>query len=350
MSLSVRVIQFETVFGRRVGVVEGWSVRDVTSTEPRVTRVVDACAIACADNSPLAERLLDWASRSPHKYAYASLLDTTDLADGPVLRAPFDHLEPSRVMVSGTGLTHLGSVKSRDAMHAVASDAAKAAPVTDSQRMFEWGCAGGRPATGARGTPPEWFYKGNGHAVSGPNGPLTIPAFAEDGGEEPEIVGCYWIDPRGKPRRAGFAVGNEWSDHAFEKRNYLYLAPSKLRACAIGPELVVGHDFQEIELRCTVTRAGRTIYDSGPLMTGERHMCHSLANLEDHHFKFAGHRTPGDVHLHFFGTSRLSYGERDWVYDDGDEIRIAAPDFSATLVNTVRREPRGDVVQSVETC
>ncbi len=59
---------------------------------------------------------------------------------------------------------------------------------------------------------------------------------------------------------------------------------------------------------------------------------------------------PGDVHLHFFGTSRLSYGERDWVYNDGDEIRIAAPDFSATLVNTVRREPRGDVVQTVKTC
>lgn len=350
MSASIRVVQFETAFGRRVGVVEGWSVRDVTSAEPRVERIIDACAIARADKTPLAERLLEWAGRSPHKYAYSSLLDTTDLADGPVLKTPFDHPDLSRVLVTGTGLTHLGSVKSRDAMHAAAGGETKAAPVTDSQRMFEWGCAGGQPQPGTRGTPPEWFYKGNGHTLRGPNDALTIPPFAEDGGEEPEIVGCYWIDPAGQPLRVGFAVGNEWSDHAFEKRNYLYLAPSKLRSCSVGPELVVGHDFQEIELRCTVTRGGTTLYDSGPLMTGERHMCHSLANLEDHHFKFAGHRVPGDLHLHFFGTSQLSYGRRDWVYEAGDVIRIAAPDFSATLSNTVRREPRDDGVTRIESC
>ena len=36
-------------------------------------------------------------------------------------------------------------------------------------------------------------------------------------------------------------------------------------------------------------------------------MCHSLANLEFHHFKYAAHRTPGDAHLHFFGTATLSF-------------------------------------------
>ncbi len=42
---------------------------------------------------------------------------------------------------------------------------------------------------------------------------LEIPNFTEDGGEEPEIVGCYINDRNGVPCRLGFALANEWSDH-----------------------------------------------------------------------------------------------------------------------------------------
>ncbi len=142
------------------------------------------------------------------------------------------------------------------------------------------------------------------------------------------------IDPAGHPRRLGFALSNEWSDHATEKISYLHLAPSKLRTCAVGPTLNTHSDFQEIALRCSVVRRGKTIYDSGKLQSGEKWvMCHSLRNLEDHHFKYPQHRRPGDVHLHFFGTSRLSFGTRDWRFETDDEIRIEAPGFSPTLVN-----------------
>jgi len=37
--------------------------------------------------------------------------------------------------------------------------------------------------------------------------------------------------------------GNEFSDHRFEKRNYLKLAGSKLRTFSLGPELTVDPDF-----------------------------------------------------------------------------------------------------------
>ena len=178
--------------------------------------------------------------------------------------------------------------------------------------------------------------------LRGPNQALEIPPFALDGGEEPEIVGCYIIDRPGVPRRIGFALGNEWSDHATESINYLYLAPSKLRQCAVGPELITDCDFQDIELRCLVRRAGHVIYDSGLLRSGEAHMCHSLANCEDHHFKFPQHRIPGDVHLHYFGTSKLSYKQREWKYAAGDEIRVEAPRFSPPLVNTVLRQTESD--------
>jgi hypothetical protein len=210
-----------------------------------------------------------------------------------------------------------------------------AAEMTDSAKMFQLGIEGGKPAAGQRGAAPEWFYKGNGDNLRGHRWTLDLPEFAGDGGEEAELVGCYVIDSRGIPRRLGFALGNEWSDHATERINYLYLAPSKLRQCAVGPELLTDFDFRELQLSCRVLRAGKTIYDSGQMLTGEAHMSHSLANCEDHHFKYPQHRHRGDVHLHFFGTSKLSYGTRDWTYQDGDEIQII-PDRGAALVNTVR--------------
>ncbi len=77
------------------------------------------------------------------------------------------------------------------------------------------------------------------------NEDLDIPSFTEDGGEEPELFGCYVIDEKGKPFRLGFSVGNEWSDHAMEKVNYLWLAPSKMRTCAVGPELIVPQNANE---------------------------------------------------------------------------------------------------------
>jgi hypothetical protein len=336
----MRIIQFQSpAGGRRVGVVKDNAVHDVTAARPELRYVVDCFAAAQAAGQSLAEFLTPLAaSAAAERLAYDPLWAGRDSRSEPTLCPPLDHPDPHRVLVAGTGLTHLGSMQSRDQMHAAlaAGTADDEARKSDSRKMFERGLRGGRPAAGERGDAPEWFYKGNGANLRGAGQTLALPAFALDGGEEPELVGCYVIDPAGVPRRLGFALGNEWSDHATEKINYLYLAPSKLRECAVGPELVTDCDFQHIELRCTVCREGRTIYDSGPLLSGERHMSHTLANLEDHHFKYPQHRLAGDVHIHYFGTSKLSYGARDWRYQPGDEIRIEAPGFSGPLVNTLR--------------
>src|SRR5262249_50414176 len=130
-----------------------------------------------------------------------------------------DHpVEPARCMVSGTGLSHTASARNRQAMHAQNQQ------LTDSMRMFQWGLEGGRPGPGESGVSREWFYKGAGSALRAHGEPLEVPPYAEDGGEEPEVAGVYLIDAAGRPRRIGMAVGNEFSDHLFEKRNYLYLA------------------------------------------------------------------------------------------------------------------------------
>ncbi len=86
---------------------------------------------------------------------------------------------------------------------------------------------------------------------------LPSPSFALDGGEEPEIVGLYLIAPDGTPQRLGFAIGNEFSDHVTERKNYLYLAHSKLRPCAIGPELRTGAPPAHMEGVSRIRRGGR---------------------------------------------------------------------------------------------
>jgi hypothetical protein len=63
-----------------------------------------------------------------------------------------------------------------------------------------------------------------------------------------------------------------------------------------------------------------------------------LANLEDHHFKYPQFRTPGNVHVHFFGTMKLSFGNRSEFQDD-DKIEIHFDGMGADLVNYVRRIP-----------
>jgi hypothetical protein len=250
------------------------------------------------------------------------------LAAGRVL-PPLLHPEPARCLVSGTGLTHLGSASARDAMHAkVAGDEAA---LTDSMRIFKWGLDGGRPADGRPGSQPEWFYKGDGRIVIGANRPLRSPAFALDGGEEPELVGLYLVGPDGTPWRLGFAIGNEFSDHVTERQNYLWLAHSKLRACAVGPELRTGELPSDLQGTSRILRGDAVVW-SKPFVTGEANMSHSLANLEYHHFKYAQHRRPGDVHLHFLGTATVSCADGVRV-EAGDRFEIALPGFGEPLVN-----------------
>jgi hypothetical protein len=240
---------------------------------------------------------------------------------------------PSRLLVSGTGLTHLGSARERQAMHVVEQLDPDGA-ITDSMRMFRWGVEGGRPPEGRIGVAPEWFYKGDGSILRAPFDPLEIPAFAEDGGEEAEIAGIYIIDDEGTPCRIGMAQGNEFSDHKFERRNYLNLAGSKLRPCGLGPELVVSAEFGDVRGEVCIEREGACLWRQ-EIMSGEANMCHSLANLEHHHFKFAVHRQPGSVHVHFFGADALSFG-KGIVLRDGDVAEVRFDGFGRALRNPIR--------------
>lgn len=252
------------------------------------------------------------------------------------LLPPLDHpTDPGRVIVSGTGLTHKVSAENRAAMHQQVTSS-----VTDSMRMYQMGKEGGNPADGNIGVQPEWFYKGNGLILRAHGDDLEVPAYADDGGEEPEIAGAYVIADDGQPYCVGLTIGNEFSDHVMEKQNYLYLAPSKLRNCSIGPELIVGGRelFTNITGTVVIERHGTAIWTSN-IYTGEANMCHTLANLEHHHFKYDMHRRPGDVHIHFFGADAFSFGEKI-LLKNGDVMEVSFPGFGRSLRNPLRIVPK----------
>ena len=249
---------------------------------------------------------------------------------------PLDHHDVGHCYVTGTGLTHLGSADTRDAMHKKIGAAVET--LSDSMKMFRLGVEGGKPAAGVAGVQPEWFYKGNGATVRATDQPLEMPAFALDGGEEPEIAGLYLIGTDGLPYRLGFAIGNEFSDHITERENYLYLAHSKLRACGLGPALLVG------ELPPHISGSSR-IYDQAgnvrwekKFLSGENNMSHTIANLEHHHFKYALFNQPGDVHIHFFGTATLSFADQIAV-QVGETFEIHSDLFGPPLRNTLALQP-----------
>ena len=314
----MRLVQFELPNGlRRVGVVDGNTVREVQAA--RSVREVALAAIEAGVG--LAKKVDSLGLGASHDYAAL-------LADLKIL-PPLDHPDPAHMLISGTGLTHLGSASARDKMHQAGDETA----LTDTMRIFKWGVEGGKPAAGVAGVQPEWFYKGDGSIVVRPGAAFPVPPFAEDAGEEPEIGGLYVIGPDSQPYRVGFAVGNEFSDHVMERKNYLYLAHSKLRSCSYGPELRVGELPQHLAGSSRILRDGAVIWQN-EFLSGEANMCHSLDNLEYHHFKYRQFLRPGDVHIHFFGTATLSFADGIRT-QPGDVFEISQAEFGAPLVNRV---------------
>ena len=211
---TTRLVQLRQGSLRRVARVEEPNLRLLS----RVESVLQVANTAINDRSSMTSVIEGCASGETIDYqaVYSG-------ASAWQLSVPINHPQAARCLVSGTGLTHLGSAESRNAMHGKSD-----AQLTDSMKMFRAGLEGGRPPKGHCGTAPEWFYKGNGAVLRASGEELLVPGYAEDGGEEAEVAGVYVIAPDGSPYRIGMTAGNEFSDHKFEKTNYLNLAGSKL--------------------------------------------------------------------------------------------------------------------------
>ena len=327
----MRLTQFQTVDGNR-------SVA-VSDSEPDYLRVVDGCSRiydmaveAISEGKTLESLVLQRIGKQ--RVSYHELMQ-----EGRIL-PPIDHPDSAHCLVTGTGLSHLGSAQARNEMHTKLANADEI--LTDSMKMFKLGLDGGKPASGSIGVQPEWFWKGNGSIVCGSGQTLTKPAFAEDGGEEAELAGIYVIGNDNQPYRLGFSLANEFSDHVVEKKNYLYLAHSKLRVCSLGPELRLGPLPDSIVGEIRVRRDNQIIWRS-EMLSGEENMSHSIGNLEHHHFKYELFRQPGDVHVHFFGAGALSFANGIQI-QDGDWFEIEAEEFGRPLQNQMQSDRNSGLV------
>lgn len=326
----MRLVQFLTPEGeRRVGVVAEDERTLAVVAGPATVR--ELALEAHRRDQPLAAVI--------NALLGAERVDYDTVYDGHRLLPPLDHPDPAHVILSGTGLDHLGSAQARDAMHAKLQ--AESAELTDSMKMFKLGLEGGKPAPGQVGVAPEWFFKGDGSWLASPGQSLLLPPFGLDGGEEPELVGLYVIGDGGEVLRVGFALGNEFSDHVLERQNYLYLAHSKLRTSSFGPEVRLGPPPASVTGTVRILRDGATAWE-GQFLTGEANMTHTLANIEHHHFKYTPFRRPGDVHCHYYGTATLSFAA-GFKTQAGDLFEISAPGFGRPLRNLLAAasEPAG---------
>ena len=303
---------------RRVGIL----AQDVITRIDGFTTTVTLAQQAIDTGTALEQLAREHAGETTDSY--------TDVLAAGRLLPPIDHADPAHCYVTGTGLTHLGSADTRDAMHKkIGGDVDT---LSDSMKMFRMGVEGGKPQAGTTGVQPEWFYKGDGSIVRTTGADIAMPAFALDGGEEPEIAGLYLIGPDGAPCRGGYAIGNEFSDHLTERQNYLYLAHSKLRNCAVGPALLVGELPDHVAGTSRVIGVDGAIRWSKPFLSGEQNMSHTIANLEYHHFKYPLFQRPGAVHIHFFGTATLSFADNVSV-QAGEAFEIEAAVFGPPLRN-----------------
>jgi len=164
---DMHIVQLgNTVFGRRVGIVE----------EPRILLFDKAIRstyqlIAGAVNGNQSFLATVDALRTTEFIEY----DDAYSGNGhwhmlPPIDCPAD---PMKCMLSGTGLTHRASADNRQKMHASKEEHA----LTDSMVMYLWGEEGGKPERGVVGVQPEWFYKGNGTGLMGHNQEWTVSFF-----------------------------------------------------------------------------------------------------------------------------------------------------------------------------
>jgi len=110
-----------------------------------------------------------------------------------------------------------------------------------------------------------------------------------------------------------------------EQQGYLHLAPSKLRTCAIGPELIVNGEFDSALGKVRILRQGKAVLVAQVRDRG-KNMSHTVANLEHHQFQIRGALPAGRCAHPFLWGDAFSFGEGIELAD-GDVMEIELAGF-----------------------
>jgi hypothetical protein len=159
-----------------------------------------------------------------------------------------------------------------------------------------------------------WEYQGSGESLTAHGGALPV-SDPHSTIRAPELASVYVIGGDGIARRVGIAPGI-----------------GDTRFSALGPELVLEPDLPRLKGSARLMRASCEAWSGTAQWDG---MAEALEAVEAAHFGRAGHRTPGDAHVHFFGAK---LGARCAGVENGDEIAVQWDALGAQLRAVIQKE------------
>jgi 2-dehydro-3-deoxy-D-arabinonate dehydratase len=302
----MKLCQFQTPRdGRRVGLVEGDEVVDITSRAERVRSVLD---LLVRGRTPAGiERLARRLARGRRPRHAWRELDRAPAGRRAGLLAPIDPPE-----VWGAGITYRRS----------------------AEYYTEHDTGSGHRGKGIydhvyESARPELFFKGSAARSVGPHAPVGLRGDSKLTAVEAELA--VVIGAGGAI--VGVTVGNDLSAWDIERDNPLFLPQSKIfqGSFAFGPVIATRStvpDPHALTIRCVIERAGKPLYD-GRASTGDlKRRCEELVDWLGRYNPIP----PGTV---------LSTGTGILVPDEhglqpGDVVTITI-DPIGTLRNPVRR-------------
>lgn len=183
-----------------------------------------------------------------------------------------------------------------------------------------------------------WRYRGDGRSLAGPGIVLTVPEFALDGSERPEIAGLYLIAADRTPVRIGFVLGNRFHDHAAARTHRHFPAQLSPRPTALGPEVRLGALPHDIIVTSRLLRDG-VVERERRFGAGDAHLPHPITELERRRFEGGIVGRPGDVLVHFFVGAGGDAAEAVRAQPD-DAFEATATGFTLPMRNPIAFAPR----------
>jgi len=298
----MRLVQFFVPeLGKRVGVVEGETVVDITEVAPTTLTLLERAVAEGKSFEAKAKEALEEAKERGAQTVDFNSLQNPPSPDKPHLLLPIDAAE-----VWGAGVTYKRSAEERD---------------LDSQTDIYT-----RVYFSDR---PELFFKATLHRCALPFGEIGVRSDSEFTAVEAEVAVVIGSDNR----PVAFTLCNDVSAWDIERANPLYLPQSKIYAgcCSFGPMLVTAEQIADpysIVVRCRVVRDGKIVFE------GEASTAQLSRRYEDL-IAFLRRDNPIPIGTVLTtGTGIMPPSEA--ALRDGDIVEIESPQLGK-LVNRVRK-------------
>ncbi len=222
--------------GKRVGLVRGDLVLDITAPDEGVRSVLDLVGQGKTAAGLL--KRAEWLARRLRRKS----LDWPALQRMPSRRAAHLIIPIDPPEVWGADLTHKRSAEFRGENAVLKEPKGTDDSVYDSLR-------------------PELFFKATAGRCVGPNAAVLVRSDSELTATEPELA--LVLGERGAI--VAYTVCNDVSAWDIERENPLYLPQSKiyLGCCALGPCLVTAEEIGDpyaLQIRCTIIRGGKAVF------------------------------------------------------------------------------------------